>query len=57
VRANGLTVKTEDVERLSPLLIDHLNVRGRHEFALKESVRQGKLRPIRDPDEWDDLAA
>jgi hypothetical protein len=32
-----------------PLLLDHVNVLGRYEFALKESVRQGQLRPLRDP--------
>ena len=57
VRASGVAVKPEDVERLSPLLLDHVNVLGRYEFALKESVRQGQLRPLRDPDEQDDLAA
>ena len=39
VRATGRLVKPEDVERLSPLLLDHVNVLGRYEFALKESVR------------------
>jgi len=53
----AVEVKPEDVERLSPLLIDHVNVRGRYEFALKESVRQGQLRPLRDPEQGNDLAA
>jgi hypothetical protein len=57
VRVSGAPVKLEDVERLSPLLLDHVNVLGRYEFALKESVRQGQLRPLRDPDDVDDLAA
>ena len=57
VRAAGVPVKPEDVERLSPLLLDHINVLGRYEFALKESVRQGHLRPLREPDELDDRAA
>ena len=57
VRAAGMPVKPEDVERLSPLLLDHINVLGRYEFALKESVRQGHLRPLREPDELDDRAA
>jgi TnpA family transposase len=57
VRASGAVVKPEDIERLSPLLVDHVNVLGRYEFALKESVRQGRLRPLRNPDELDDLAA
>jgi hypothetical protein len=54
VRALRLTIKPKDIERLSSLLIDHVNVLGRYEFALKESVRQGQLPPLRDPDEWDD---
>jgi hypothetical protein len=28
-----------------------------YEFNLKKSIRQGKLRPLHDPDERDDLAA
>ena len=36
---------------------DHINVLGRYEFAPKESVRQGHLRPLREPDELDDRAA
>ncbi len=57
VHASSTTVKPEDAERLSPLLLDHINVLGRYEFNLKKSIRQGKLRPLRDPDERDDLAA
>jgi hypothetical protein len=41
VRTFSLTIKPEDIEPLSSLLIDHVNVLGRFEFALKESVRQG----------------
>ncbi len=41
IRTSGVAVQPEDVERLSPLLINHVNVLGRYEFALKESVRQG----------------
>jgi len=57
VRTSGATVKPEDEERLSPLLLDHINVLGRYEFVLTKSVRQGKLRPLRDPKKTDDLAA
>ena len=42
VRASGVAVKPEDVERLSPLLLDHVNVLGRYEFVLTKSVRQGQ---------------
>jgi TnpA family transposase len=57
VRATEKTVNPEDVQRLSPLLLDHINVLGRYEFALKESIRRGQLRPLREPKEMDDLAA
>ena len=57
VRTSSATIKPEDVERISPLLLDHINVLGRYEFNLKKSIRQGKLRPLRDPDVRDDLAA
>lgn len=57
VRTSGVAVKPEDVERLSPLLLDHVNALGRYEFALKASIRQGRLRPLRKPDDRDDLAA
>lgn len=57
VRTSGATVKPEDIERLSPLLLDHVNVLGRYEFNPKKSIRQGKLRLLRNPDEQDDLAA
>jgi len=56
VRCSGEVVKPEDVERLSPLLLEHINVLGRYEFARKVSIRQGQLRPLRFPDELDDLA-
>jgi TnpA family transposase len=55
-RASGALVNLEDVERLSPLLLDHVNVLGRYEFVLSKSIRQGKLRPLRDPEQPDDLA-
>src|SRR5205807_3012240 len=43
VRASGISVSPEDNDRLSPLLLDHVNVLGRYDFALTESVRQGQL--------------
>jgi hypothetical protein len=45
IRATEMAVKPEDVQRLSPLLLDHINVLGRYEFALKESIRQGGVTP------------
>jgi hypothetical protein len=52
VRTTDVVVKPEDVHRLSPLLLDHINVLGRYEFALKESIQQGQLRPLREPKRW-----
>jgi hypothetical protein len=49
-------VNLEDVERLSPLLLEHVNVLGRYAFVLAKSIRQTKLRPLRDPEQPDDLA-
>ncbi|WP_422931647.1 Tn3 family transposase [Singulisphaera sp. PoT] len=40
-RDSSISVSPEDIERLSPLLLNHVNVLGRHDFALTESVRQG----------------
>ena len=57
IRTSSGLVQPEDVERLSPLLLGHINVLGRYEFVLKESIRQGRLRPLRNPDELDHLAA
>ena len=57
VRTTDVAVKPEDVQRLAPLLLDHVNVVGRYEFILTESIRKGKLRPLREPKEADDLAA
>jgi TnpA family transposase len=45
MRARGMTVLPEDVERLSPLGYDHINLLGRYTFHLSEEIRQGALRP------------
>ena len=57
VRTTDVAVKPEAVQRLSLLLLDHINVLDRYEFALKESIRQVQLRPFREPKEMDELAA
>jgi hypothetical protein len=55
LRRTGAEVKPEDVARLSPLGHEHINVLGRYSFALAEGIAQGELRPLRHPDEGDDL--
>jgi TnpA family transposase len=53
LRADGYTVKDEDVARLSPLLHEHINMLGRYSFSVPESVAKGELRPLRDPSDND----
>ena len=45
----GVEVRDEDVARLSPLGYGHVNLLGRYEFALPESIARGAFRPLRDP--------
>ena len=54
LRAEGYEIREEDVERLSPLRSEHVHLLGRYHFSLAESVQQGKLRPLRDPQEPED---
>jgi hypothetical protein len=42
-------VLQEDVERLSPLVLQHMNLQGTYHFTLPESVAQGNHRPLRRP--------
>lgn len=49
LRTQGIEVLDEDVERLSPLVHEHINLHGRYQFALPDSVRKGELRKLRDP--------
>jgi hypothetical protein len=46
VRATGKSVDDADVERLSPLVRDHIELHGRYSFDLPEMVREGVLRPL-----------
>jgi hypothetical protein len=54
LRTEGMEVLSADVARLSPLVHKHINFQGRYSFALTESVVQGALRPLQDPDELDE---
>lgn len=49
----GYDVKPEDVARLSPLGLKHINMLGRYAFTLPDSVARGELRPLRDPSNAD----
>lgn len=50
IRASGQEVRDEDVARLSPLIRGHINMLGRYHFTLPDELRQGALRPLRNPD-------
>jgi hypothetical protein len=41
--------RPEDVARLSPLGLKHINMLGRYAFTLPDFVARGELRLLRDP--------
>jgi hypothetical protein len=47
LRQEGFQVNDEDVERLSPLIYEHINMLGRYSFVVPEAVIRGELRPLR----------
>ncbi len=47
--AEGFEARVEDVERLSPLRHEHVNLLGRYQFSLADDLMQGGLRPLRRP--------
>jgi TnpA family transposase len=51
LRAEGYTVRDEDVARLSPTMSHHINLLGRYSFTLPETVARGALRPLRTPED------
>jgi hypothetical protein len=54
IKEDGLEVHEADVARLSPLGFDTINVRGRYQFLVQDSIRRGELRPLRTPGDPDD---
>jgi len=51
LRAMGMRIQPEDVERLSPLIHHHIHLDGRYSFSLPAPLAQGQLRPLRDPND------
>ena len=47
--SEGYEVRPQDVARLSPLGLKHINMLGRYAFTLPDFVVRGELRPLRDP--------
>ena len=48
-RFAGEPTRDEDIERLSPLLHEHINLHGRYYFGLTEALQHGELRALRNP--------
>ncbi len=46
---DGYPVEDADVERLSPLTHDHINLLGRYHFTNPDNRGDGQLRPLRAP--------
>ncbi len=54
LRRDGYPVEDADVQRLSPLIHDHINLLGRYHFTNPDQDDGGQLRPLRDPRTTDD---
>ncbi len=46
VREGDKTIDDHDLERLSPLVREHIELHGRYSFSLPDAVRGGQLRPL-----------
>ena len=51
LRAEGKTVKEEDIARLSPARYEHINPYGKYRFEAEEGLSRTRLRPLRPPAE------
>jgi Tn3 transposase DDE domain len=51
LRAGGMRIDADDLERLSPLVHHHIHLDGRYSFTLPEPLTHGELRPLRDPND------
>ena len=51
MQGRGMKTLPEDVERLSPLGYDHINLLGRYSFSLSDEIRQGAFHPLRELEE------
>ena len=49
MQARSMKIEPSDVERLSPLGYDHINLLGRYTFSLSEEIRQGAFHPDTSP--------
>jgi len=57
LQAEGYDVRPEDKARLSPLIHEHCNFMGKHSFRLDGLPPSGTLRPLRQPQKLELMAA
>jgi hypothetical protein len=54
ISVQGASVDDADLAHLSPIIWRHINFLGQYELSLPESVANGDLRPLRNPNsEWE----
>ncbi len=54
LKEENFVVYDEDLERVLPLLFNHINMNGKYIFSMPEEVKKGELRPLRKGDEEDE---
>lgn len=55
LKEQQMVINPEDVARLSPLGFEHINILGRYRFYLAEDLKNGAMRPLRNPSDLDDF--
>jgi len=55
LRASGAVVKDNEIQRLSALGYDHINIMGKYSFEISEAIDGGKLRPLVDLESQNDF--
>ena len=46
LRKTGHDIPNTDIQRLSPLGYEHINIMGRYSFNISKEVKNGSLRPL-----------
>lgn len=54
LRETGHDIPNADIQRLSPLGYEHINIMGRYSFNISKEVENGSLRPLMTLDDKED---
>ena len=46
LKKEGMIITDKDIQRLSPLLTEHINFMGKYTFQHNEAVKNGELLPL-----------